>query len=105
MIQANPEAMQWLEDNHKHLWKRYQFREINKVDYVTNNIAESFNSWIRTEKSLPVIPLFDRIRQMIMEKMDLRRRISYKLCGKILPRVVKDVNAESRGLPYIQRFF
>jgi hypothetical protein len=77
------------------LWKRYQFLEISKVDYVTNNIAESFNSWIREEKSLPVIPLFDRIRQMIMEKMDLRRRISYKLHGEILPCVVKDVNAKS----------
>ncbi|KAM0910306.1 hypothetical protein ACQ4PT_014248 [Festuca glaucescens] len=104
MLEACPEAIQWLEDNHKHLWKRYQFSEISKVDYVTNNIAESFNSWIRTEKSFPVIPLFDRIRQLIMEKMDLRRRLSYKLCGKILPRVLKDVNAKSRGLPYAHTF-
>jgi hypothetical protein len=104
MLEASPEAMQRLEDNHKHLWKRYQFSETSKVDYVTNNIAESFNSWIRTEKSLPVIPLFDKIRQMIMEKMDLRRRIAYKLCGKILPRVVKEVNAKSRGLPYVHTF-
>ena len=96
--------MQWIEDNHKHLWKRYQFSETSKVDYVTNNIAETFNSWIRKERSLLVIVLMDRIRQMIMEKMELRRKISYKLSGKIIPHVVRAVNARSRGLPYVHRF-
>lgn len=95
---------QWLEDSHKHLWKRYQFSETSKVDYVTNNIVESFNSWIREEKSLPVILLFDRIRQMIMEKMELRRRVAYKMRGKILPSAIKAANAKSRGLPYVHRF-
>jgi hypothetical protein len=85
------------------LWKRYQFSETSNADYVANNIAESFNSWIRTEKSLLVIPLFGKIRQMIMEKMELRR-IAYKLCGKTLPRVVKDENAKNQGLPCAHTF-
>jgi hypothetical protein len=47
-------------DNHKHLWARWKFSHASKCDYVTNNIAETFNSWIRNENSLPVIPLMDR---------------------------------------------
>ncbi|XP_066320643.1 uncharacterized protein [Miscanthus floridulus] len=68
MKAASPRAMQWIEDNHKHLWCRWRFSHACKCDYVTNNIAETFNSWIRNEKSLALIPLLDRIRQMIMEK-------------------------------------
>jgi hypothetical protein len=65
---ASPRAMKWIKDNHRHLWARWKFSHASKCDYVTNNVAETFNSWIRNEKSLPVIPLLDRIRQMIMEK-------------------------------------
>jgi hypothetical protein len=44
------------------------FSEASKYDHVTNNIAETFTSWIRYEKSLPVIDLMDRIRQLLMQK-------------------------------------
>jgi hypothetical protein len=88
----------------KHLWTRHLFSEASKSDYVTNNIAETFNSWIRHEKSLPVIDLMDRIRQMCMDKMYLRRKIARKLEGKVLPNIMKDLSERSRGLKYIWRF-
>jgi hypothetical protein len=58
------------------------FSEASKCDYVTNNIAETFNSWIRNEKSLNVIDLMDRIRQLCMEKMFLRRKLLGSLKGR-----------------------
>ena len=101
MQKASPNAIKWIEENHKHLWNRWRFSPDSKCDYVTNNIAETFNSWIRKEKAQPVIPLMDRIRQMIMEKHDLRRRLSNKMIDKILPHVTKDLNAKSRNLNYV----
>jgi len=100
MKQASPRAMNWIEDNHKHIWSRWKFSHASKCDYVTNNIAETFNSWIRNEKSLALIPLLDRIWQMIMEKQDLRRSLSLKLRDKILPHVTKELHAMSRNLQY-----
>ena len=101
MQKASPNAIKWIEENHKHLWNMWRFSLDSKCDYVTNNIAETFNSWIRKEKAQPVIPLMDRIRQMIMEKHDLRRRLSNKMIDKILPHVTKDLNAKSRNLNYV----
>jgi hypothetical protein len=104
MYEACPEAMKWIHRSHKHLWTRHLFSEANKCDYVTNNIAETFNSWIRHEKSLHVVNLMDRIRQLCMEKMFLRRKIANNLEVKILPNVMKDLNARSRGLKYIWKY-
>ena len=104
MYEACPEAMKWIHENHKHLWTRHLFSEASKCDYVTNNIAETFNSWIRQEKSLPVIDLMDRIRQLLMQKMFLRRKIARKLKDKMLPNIMKDLNSRSRGLKYMWRY-
>jgi hypothetical protein len=104
MYEACPESMKWIHKTHKHLWTRHLFSEACKCDYVTNNIAETFNSWIRHEKSLHVIDLMDRIRQLIMDKMFLRRKIARKLENNILPNVMKDLNARSRGLKYMWRY-
>jgi hypothetical protein len=53
MAVAKPEAMKWLQDNHKKLWTRSPFSTLSKVDYVTNNLAEAFNKWV----SLPCLTL------------------------------------------------
>jgi hypothetical protein len=98
---ASPRAMKWIEDNHRHLWAGWKFSHASKCDYVTNNIAETFNSWIRHEKSLLVIPLLDRIRQMIMEKQDIRRTLSSRMTDMILPHITKELHAMSRNLHYV----
>ena len=97
-------AMKWIHDNHKHLRTRHQFSEASKCDYVTNNIAETFNCWIRHAKSMHVVELMDTIRQLCMEKMFLKRKICRKLEGRILPNIMKDLNGRSRGLKYVWRY-
>jgi hypothetical protein len=88
-------------DNHKQLWARAKFSTTSKCDYVTNNIAETFNSWIREEKSLPILDLMDKIRQLIMERFCTRMQLASKLSGyKILPRVMKELHDKSRNLKY-----
>ncbi|WVZ72240.1 hypothetical protein U9M48_020734 [Paspalum notatum var. saurae] len=100
MNEACPEAMKWLADNHKLLWARSMFSHISKCDYCTNNIAKTFNCWVRNEKSLPVIDLLDKIRQMIMERFCTRAYIAAKLIGKILPHVMKGLHDKSRNLKF-----
>ena len=100
MKEACPKATEWIDNFHKHIWTRCQFSTLSKCDYVTNNIAETFNSWIRHEKSLPVVDLMDKIRQMIMERMSVRKRLAVKLTGTILPSVMKSLYARSRDLGY-----
>jgi hypothetical protein len=44
MDHAKLAATVWLRRTHKKLWSRSHFKTISKVDYVTNNLAESFNN-------------------------------------------------------------
>jgi hypothetical protein len=46
----------------------------------------------------------DKIRQLIMDKMFLRRKFARKLEDKIFPNVIKDLNARSRGLNHMWRY-
>ncbi|XP_066347719.1 uncharacterized protein [Miscanthus floridulus] len=62
MAAAKAEAMKYLQDTHKKLWTRSQFGTASKVDYVTNNLAESFNNWIKVEKQKHLDDLMDTIK-------------------------------------------
>jgi len=95
---ARPAATDYLRQCHKKLWTRSQFLTICKVDYVTNNLAESFNNWIKSHKSMNLDDLMDKIRQMVMTKWHQRRKIGQKLDGLILPHIIKELNEKSREL-------
>jgi hypothetical protein len=47
MAEANPAAILYLQESHTRLWTRSQYSTMSKVDYVTNNLAECFNNWIK----------------------------------------------------------
>jgi hypothetical protein len=61
-IQEIPYVNSWLNEHHDCLWYRSGFNTDIKCDYITNNIAEVFNNWIKDWKDLPVCDLADRIR-------------------------------------------
>jgi len=73
---------------------------MSKVDYVNNNLAESFNSRIRKYKSLHIVDLLDKIRQYIMEKFDLRNRIAtgHFIGHNIIPAIMKVLMEKTKGL-------
>ncbi|KAM0836464.1 hypothetical protein ACQ4PT_062310 [Festuca glaucescens] len=50
--EANPSAIEYLDMHHHRLWYRCGFGEASKVDYLTNNISESFNKQIKDFKGL-----------------------------------------------------
>ena len=98
MEAAKLSATNYLRKWHTRLWTRSQFSTISKVDYVTNNLAESFNNWIKHHKSLNLDDLMDKLRQMLMIKWNQRRKIAMKLDGWILPHIIKKLKEMSREL-------
>ncbi|CAO2145598.1 unnamed protein product [Urochloa humidicola] len=98
MAEAKPEAMLYLKQNYKKLGTRSQFSTLPKVDYVTNNLAESFNNWIKNDKSKHLDDLMDTIRQKILIKWNHRRKIARNMKGKILEHIVHKLKEQSRNL-------
>jgi hypothetical protein len=85
METTKPAATNYLRKCHTRLWIRSQFSTICKVDYITNNLPECFNSWIKHHKSLNLDDFMDKIKQMLMTKWNQRRKISRKFDGLIMP--------------------
>jgi hypothetical protein len=79
---------------------RSKFSTLTKVDYVTNNLAESFNNWINKIKALNIVDLVDVLNQMIMTKFDQRGTVARRLSGVIMPHVMAELNAKSFDLKY-----
>jgi hypothetical protein len=91
-------AMDYPRKCHTRLWTRSQFSTRCKVDYVTNNLVESFNSWIKHYKSLNIDDFMDKIKQLLMIKWEQRSSVSRKLQGQILPHIIKKLKERSRNL-------
>jgi hypothetical protein len=100
-IQEIPRVSSWLNEHHDYLWYISGFNTDIKCNYVTNNIAEVFNNWIKDWKDLPVCDLAERIREEIMEMFHRRRRIAQKLQGRILPSVLHILHGRTRGLSHL----
>lgn len=96
-----PGVLEWLETYHPLKWMRSAFNPEIKCDYVTNNLAESFNNWIKDYKDLPVYELADKYREKVMVLWNKRRRIAERMTGKILPAVNKQLVAMTRGLGHL----
>ncbi|XP_073355050.1 uncharacterized protein [Aegilops tauschii subsp. strangulata] len=91
---------EYMDEHHGKLWSRSKFNEIYKVDNVNNNLAECFNAKFKSVKGLLLWQAFDKIRQMIMVKMALRKRIAEtQYVGHLmLPSLIKALHAKARGL-------
>jgi hypothetical protein len=91
-----PDAIAYLDENHPYLWSRSKFSEHCKVDYINNNLSESFNNWVKKVKDLQIVELHDTIRQMIIAKFELRRKTAMSMEGKIIPSIIEGLVGEFR---------
>ncbi|XP_026451217.1 uncharacterized protein LOC113351451 [Papaver somniferum] len=64
---------------------------------MCSNIAESFNSWIKEAKGMPIATLVNLIRLKIMEQMSTRKRKGVTYKGFICLRLEKKVLASIRA--------
>ncbi|CAN6301543.1 unnamed protein product [Urochloa humidicola] len=93
-----PEAIAWLDENHPYIWTRSKFFDHCKVDYINNNLSESFNNWVKGVKDLQVVEAHDTIRQMIIAKFELRHKIAKSMKGKIIPAIVEGLTAQCKAI-------
>ena len=98
IVEFAPAAIDYLQKHHPRIWYRCGFSEESKCDYLTNNVSESFNAQIKDFKGLHIHELVDRIREMIMEKRYIRKKIAQKWGDGIFPGVMKDLNLISKNL-------
>ena len=105
-LYKNDKVNEYLETHHSKLWARSQFSELSKVDYVHNNLAESFNSTIRKLKGLYIVDLLDKIRIEYVKKFHVRAGIAAaKFMGHIIiPAVMKVLKQKIEGLIMNMRF-
>jgi len=80
---------------------RCAFNPDIKCDYITSNLAEVFNNWIKDWKDLSIVELADKLREMIMVLWAKRRKNSERLMGKILPAVIQQLKARTRCLGHL----
>jgi hypothetical protein len=102
VLAASPDIVDWLKDHHSLLWARSKFSLESKCDYINNNLAECWNAWIKYYKDLPAHCLADAIREKTLLMFGKRRRISKALNPGILPAVIHQLNAASRGLTHLR---
>jgi hypothetical protein len=99
---ASDKVLPYLSNYHNLLWMRCMFNPQIKCDYINNNLAECFNAWVKDIKDLPIVQLADKIREMIMELFRKRRMIGERFVGLILPFVIHQLNAKTRGLGHLK---
>jgi hypothetical protein len=97
-IEKDPSAIEWLDEHHPYVWTRSKFSEDCKVDYINNNLSESFNSWVSKTKAFQIVEMLDHIRQMIIEMFVKRAKIGTKMSGTIIPTVINDLNAATKAI-------
>lgn len=99
VLSADPDVGDWLYKHYKLLWARSKFSPKIKCDFIINNVAESWNAWIKEFKELQVDALADAIREKTAALWAKRRKIGEKLEGRnILPAIVTQLKATTRGL-------
>jgi hypothetical protein len=102
VLAASTSVSKWLADHQKLLWARSKFSADIKCDYITNNLAESWNAWVKDLKDLPPHCLVDGTRERLVVLFERRRRISRALPPSILPAVLHLLNTASRGLGHLK---
>jgi hypothetical protein len=96
--EKSPDALDWLDVNHSHIWSRSKFSEECKIDYINNNLSESFNSWVSKIKDMYIVQMIDQIRHMIITKFEIRRKIGRKMTGRIILHITITLNEQSKNM-------
>ncbi|KAK6779816.1 hypothetical protein RDI58_022000 [Solanum bulbocastanum] len=97
IFDLDPEAAIWLRDKSPSEWSKSHFCEDVKCDTLVNNICECFNSMILDARDKPIITLLEKIRYMLMTRMQTNRDKSAKWSSDdICPRI-KNVLCKSQA--------
>ncbi|XP_028122811.1 uncharacterized protein LOC114319946 [Camellia sinensis] len=79
-------ASEFLANAHPQHWANAFFRG-RRYGEMCSNAAESFNSWVREARNLPITRMVDSIRTKLMRQMAKRRDASQLWTGTICPKM------------------
>ncbi|XP_043717537.1 uncharacterized protein LOC122665452 [Telopea speciosissima] len=89
MKYTNVEAHDWLLRNPPSTWSIHAFDTRTKCDHVTNNMIESFNSWIGPMRNKTILSLIDDIRGKLMIRLREKYIFTCSVEGKVTPSMKK----------------
>ncbi|PKA56498.1 hypothetical protein AXF42_Ash015271 [Apostasia shenzhenica] len=72
-------------------WARKDFNPLLKSKDSTNNMSESFNSWISQHRAKNVIDLIDSIRVMILQQRNQRKQDIARWQNVLVPSVMEQI--------------
>lgn len=91
IFDLDPEAASWFNDKSPSEWSRSHFSENVKSDILLNNMCECFNAMIIEARDNPIITLLEKIRYLLMARMQANRDKSVKWdINDVCPRL-KDI--------------
>ncbi|VFQ98418.1 unnamed protein product [Cuscuta campestris] len=85
-------AFEYLDGIPAKYWSRSHFPEYIKCDALTNNISESFNSYIREARMLPIVSMCENIRSKLMSRLHVKREGSKTYVGTVCPSIRRKMN-------------
>ena len=78
------EADKFIRDSKPETWANSLFQG-DRWGIVNNNIAESWNSWIKDARSMPPLAMVDTIRMQTMKMMSEKREEGARMTGALCP--------------------
>lgn len=99
----NPNMHKKLKEINPTLWSRHAFSLDGKTDMLLNNIAGSFNAWIKDARDKPIITMLESIRRQLLVRFHKKRvgaeaakqQTPNALCPKIF-KLFEKIKSDSR---------
>ncbi|KAL0217999.1 hypothetical protein RCL1_008847 [Eukaryota sp. TZLM3-RCL] len=85
-----PKAAKYLTAIPVEFWADYSFPG-KRYGHYTNNAVESVNSWIRSERELPISQMFDSIVKKLAEKFSERREKGLKCKSEVPLKIILEM--------------
>lgn len=95
MKTLNTDAYHWLEKMAPNTWVRAFFAEFPKCDLLLNNNCEVFNKYILEAREMPVLSMFEKIKQQLMSRYYTKQLEVAGFVGQICPKIRKKVAKNS----------
>ena len=90
--ELNEDAEKWLIKIPAESRSRYAFDPRVRCDHITNNLVESFNSWLGRWRGKPILTMLEGIRGKLMSRMHKRYNKAMSWNTSIINNIKKGLN-------------
>ena len=98
--EANPLAHKYLMDKNPKTWSRAFFELDRGCEAVENGFSECFNSVLVNVRDKPLLTMLEAMRVIVLERMNIMRKISAKWTDDICPSIKKRLDLQRSELRY-----